>query len=99
MKAYSREELQGMKGMYDEQIRIQFVDQVCATIRQDVLQSAQKGLGSLSTICVGVMVELFQKKVDVIFSTSWVTCFQDVVSQVKQFSARLMAIQVIKKMS
>jgi hypothetical protein len=45
MKAYSREELQGMKGVYDEQIRIQFVDQVCATIRQDVLQSAQKGLG------------------------------------------------------
>lgn len=45
METYSREKLQRMKGFYDEQIRLQFVDHVCETIRDGVLEAARKGLG------------------------------------------------------
>jgi len=44
MQTYSREQLQGMKPLFDEQIRLQFVDHVCRTIYHEVLEAAKKGL-------------------------------------------------------
>ena len=43
MQTYSREQLQGMKPLYDEQIRLQFVDHVCQTIYKEVLAAARQG--------------------------------------------------------
>jgi hypothetical protein len=44
MQTYSREQLQGMKALYDEQIRLQFVDHVCRAIYHEVLEAAKQGL-------------------------------------------------------
>jgi hypothetical protein len=43
MQPFSREQLQGMKSLYDEQIRLQFVDHVCRSIHHEVLEAARQG--------------------------------------------------------